>query len=195
MSSRTERQRQKIMDPLPRLLCTSGLRSVFVLRPKSRKMEKFRVSHSLTRHPQPWSAVTGQEGREGPLSQATELPQPPNLPIRESTCVSGSLLCFVLFCFVDILVDQLVDWNLKQDFLYPRLASNSFCSQGYPWTSDLPASTLQGQGLQVWDTSSSLWGTRDDTRGFMRARKAFCKLSNRISPRIAFFVKIFLVVV
>lgn len=44
----------------------------------------------------------------------------------------------------------------QQDLMEPRLASNSLCSQGQPWTSHPPPSNSQVLGLQACSTMPSI---------------------------------------
>lgn len=57
--------------------------------------------------------------------------------------------------------------------VYLKLASNSLCTQGWPWTSDLAAFTSCKLSLQTWAPCPVLYGTGIKSRDFSMRSKYF----------------------
>lgn len=60
----------------------------------------------------------------------------------------------------------------------PHLASDSLCSQWWPWLFDPPPSTSHSLRLQISSPVTSLYIVRDYTEGHLRGRQAFYQLNS-----------------
>lgn len=76
-----------------------------------------------------------------------------------------------------------------QGLMYPRLTSNSQCSWGWPWTSDLPAFTFQVLRLQECTALPVLSRAWNPTQGIItHAQQPSYQLSHIPSPQVSFWV-------
>ena len=92
-------------------------------------------------------------------------------------CPRKFVFCYILLIlFVCLFVLVLVCFERR--FMQSRLASNSPCSQEWPWTSNLSASISQVPTWQPRTTTHRfMWCWGLGTQGFEPARQALCQLN------------------
>ena len=68
--------------------------------------------------------------------------------------------------------------------MYPKLFSNSLCSQGWPWISDSPAFIFWVLILKTFVTTSGLLSFENQTQGYINSKQELYQVSYACAPNL-----------